>query len=446
MQGKARNAELTEKFDEYYPGGHSNLRRLPIEASAGSKVFVSRAKGAHLWDVDGNEYVEFAGALGPTILGYCDDEYVESLKECLSTLPTVCGSGLMYGEDDVLVAEMLRRHVPCAEQLKFSVTGSEAVQMAFRMARAYTGKPKILRFVEHYHGWFDNVLGGVIERGANGDFKLDDDPDDEHYTQGLAPDAKRDTIVIPWNDFDALRSAFERHGGEIAIIHFEAMVNNCFGMFPKPGFLELIRELCDKHRVVMSVDEVITGMRLGLGGAQAFFGITPDICTMGKAVSAGLPVALIAGKKELMSHCLATRRVLGPGTFNGWNLGMRAIAKTIEILERDNGARYNRMLKVQERFTEGVLEAAQRRGVPVRITEAPGVFHSIFGIEGGRAPVYTMDELAALDMDRLNKLKRALFLEGLVVIPGFRWYMNLSHTDADVDFALEKLDKTLARY
>jgi len=443
MLANEKSLALTKKFNEYYPGNHSNLRHLNLEAT-NHKVFIDKAKGSHMWDIDGNEYIEFCSGLGPTLLGNCDDEYVASLTENIKNCSTVLGSGVFFGEDDVIVAEKLSKYIACGEQFKFATTGTEAVQVAFRIARAYTGKSKIVRFVEHYHGWFDNVLGGLIKPGPDSEFTIYDDPDvDEHYSMGVSPHAKDDLIVLPWNDFDALRTAFEKYHNEIAVIHFEPMVCNTFGMYPKPGFLELIRELCDKYNVVMSFDEIITGFRLGLGGAQEYFGITPDICTMGKAISGGLPTALIAGKKKIMSYCFSDRKVIAPGTFNGWNLGMRAIATTIEIMERNDGARYKNMLVLQELLCDGILKLAEKYNLDIRITEAPGVLNTIFGAKGGRKPIYTLDELDGMDMEFMIKLRYDLQQDGLIMMPAFRWYMTLAHTKEDIDAALSKMDKAI---
>jgi len=438
-----KSMALTKEFNKYYPGGHSNLRFTTMDAGK-FKLFIDHSKGNHIWDVDGNEYVEFNSGLGPTILGNCDEEYVAALTENLKKNATLLSSGAFYGEDDIEVAKKLTKYIPCAEQLKFETTGTEAVQIAIRIARAYTGKTRIVRFVEHYHGWFDNMLGGQIRPGANGEYELFYDfENDDHLTWGYAPYIKDQLIVLPWNDFDALKTAFERHHDEIAIIHFEPIVCNCFTMFPKPGFLELIRELCDKYNVVMSMDEVITGFRTGLGGAQKLLGVTPDICTMGKAVSAGLPTSLVAGKKKIMSYCFDDRKVIAPGTFNGWNLAMRAILATIEAIEKDDGARYKNMLILQEQLTVGVLKLAEKHKMDLRITEAPGVVNFLFGIKGGRTPLYTMDELADLDMSFLDKIKNKLLDEGVTMIIGLRFYMTLAHTQEDIDFTLAKFDKVL---
>jgi len=440
-----KSIALTKKFNEYYPGNHSNLRFTPMEATK-HKVFIDHAKGSRMWDVDGNEYIEFSSGLGPTLLGSCDEEYITALKANIDKSATVLSSGVFFGEDDVWVAEKLTKYVPCAEQIKFAVTGTEAVQTAIRIACAYTGKNKVVRFTSHYHGWMDNVLGGLIKPGADGEYQIYKDYEtDDELTQGLSPHAWDDVILLPWNDFDALRNAFEKHHDEIAIIHFEAIVCNCLAMYPKPGFLELIRELCDKYNVVMSIDEVITGFRTGLSGVQKYLGITPDICTMAKAISGGLPMSLVAGKKKIMSYCFNDRKVIAPGTYNGWNLGMAAVKTTIEILEKDNCARYNHMLELQEKLTVGVMKLAEKYQMDLRVSECPSVVFFLFGTKGGRKPIYSLDELEVdgFDMPLLNEIRAKLQAEGIIMIAGLRFYMTLAHTQADIDSTLAKFDKVL---
>lgn len=439
MDRHDKSRQLAREFAEYYPGNHTNLRHTVV-----SHLFIDHAKGSRMWDADGNEYIDFCRSLGPTILGSCDEEFVKALKDNLEKSASILGSGMFFGADDLVVAQKIIKYVPCAEQLKFQVTGTEAVQAAIRIARGYTGKSKIIRFAGHYHGWADNIFGGQIRPRGDGEFEIykDFDTDDE-LSQGLSPYAWDDVIMLPWNDFDALKIAFERHHDEIAIVHFEGIVCNLFAMYPKPGFLELIRELCDKYNVVMSMDEIITGFSTGLGGAQALLGVTPDICTMAKSISNGLPMSLVAGKKKIMTYCFSDRKVISPGTYNGWNLGMAAVKATIEALEKDDGARHKHMLELQEELTVGVEKLAAKYKMDIRISECPSVIYFLFGMKGGRKPLYTMDELADLDMEYLTRIRAKLQEEGLLMLPGLRFYMTLAHTEEDIEFALNKFDKVL---
>ncbi|MEW6262862.1 MAG: aspartate aminotransferase family protein [Thermodesulfobacteriota bacterium] len=440
-----KSQALTQRFNQLYPGGHTNYR-VPLYATQ-HRVFVDRAMGSRVWDVDGNEYIDYIGAMGPTILGHRHPEYVQALKECLDGYPTALGSGILFSEDDVMVAEKLIKHVPCAEKVKFCVTGSEAVQMAIRLARAYTGRPYFIRFSGHYHGWLDNVLGGQVRPESEGRPFAWDDPNsdpftDYCYTQGKAKGAVEESFLLPWNDLDRLEKTISRYGEEIALIHFEPLVCNHFCLMPKPGFLERVRELCTRHGIVMSFDEVITGFRLGLSGAQGYFGVTPDMATLGKALAGGLPFSAVVGKAEIM-NLLEEQKVLGPGTFNGYPLGMKAARATIEILERDDGAAYKRLDEIQNLLTQGLADLAQKHGLPLLIQGATGVFFTMFGLKKD-AVAYTDQDLESLDFDRYFVWWLGMQDEGILTLVGGRWYPSIAHTREDVARTLEAAERVMS--
>jgi glutamate-1-semialdehyde 2,1-aminomutase len=436
-----KNRKLTERFSRYYPASHSNFR-VPIEATE-NRVFIVRAEGSRLWDVDGNEYLDYQGGMGPVILGHRHPEFVNGLKDLLDTASVCIGSGLWFSPDDVEVAEKLVRHIPCAEQVKFCVSGSEAVQMAIRLARAHTGRPYFIRFSGHYHGWFDNVIGGMADpKPAGRPFPCYDPESDPLldlcFTRGRAPGSEKESFLLPWNDIDALQDALAKYGEEVALIHLEAPVCNHFCMPPRPGYLEKIRELCTRYGIVMSMDEVITGFRLGLSGAQGHFGVTPDLSTFGKAMAGGLPFSAVVGKAEILEQ-LRDKKVLGPGTFNGYPLGMRAALTTIGILERNDGTAYVEMARIQRLLEEGLGQLAQKHGVQMRIQGARGVFFTIFGVDSDRI-VYSDEDLATIDVDAMLKFWAGMYQEGIAVLAGGRWYMSIVHTEADVERTLAAAD------
>jgi len=439
-----KNQKLTEKFNQVFPGGHSNFR-VPLEAME-NRIFVERAEGSHVWDVDGNEYIDFQGAMGPNLLGHRHPEYVKGLKDLLDTSSTCVGSGVLHTPEDVEVAETLIRLIPCAERVKFCLSGSEAVQMAIRLARAYTGRPYFVRFAGHYHGWFDNILGGLLDPNPSAEpfavYDPNSDPwDDLAFTHGRGPTADKESFLLPWNDLDALEATIEKYGDQIAIIHFEAVVCNHFNLLPHPGYLERIRELCTKHGIVMSIDEVITGFRLGLSGAQGRFGVTPDLATFGKAMAGGLPFSAVVGKAEIMDQ-LRDRGVLGPGTFNGYPLGMRAALTTLKILEKDDGACYKEMDRVQKMLEDGLQEIAGKHGKTLRIQSERGVFFTAFGIDKDKV-LYTEEELMTIDLETTLGFWAAMAQEGILVLAGGRWYMSIAHTDKDVETTLQAADKVM---
>jgi len=445
MLKKDRSEALTEKFNQYYPGGHSNLR-IPMDVT-NHRLFIETSKGTHLVDVDGNEYIEFNGSMGPNILGHAYPEYVERLTEYMQNHGTAIGSNLLFSPLDIEVAEKLRKYVPCIEEIKFTTSGSEAVQMAFRIMRAYSGKTVIVRVEGHYGGWPDNILGGHRNPDPDARPEVDFTPaggpgEDPYYTEGRVPWAGKEVFMIPWNDFEALERTFDRYHDEIAGIHMEGIVWNHDGLYPKPGYLERVRELCDKYDIVMSMDEVITGFRVNIGGAQTLVGVTPDICTLGKAMSNGIPVSCVGGKKKIMD-CIRGGHVLCPGTYPGFGLGQCAVNTTIDILSRDNCAIYGKVFKVQEKLMDGMIECANRYDIPLTITEANGVFSTIFGVPGGRRRLYTNEDLAGFDKKIVETFQKYLQENGVFIMFGGRWYVNASHTEDDIDKTLIAIDKAM---
>ena len=435
-----KNLALTKKLATAYIGGHSNLK---IDMSATPmKIFVDRMKGARVYDLDGNEYVDYMCALGPIIVGHCHEHYVRSLKETLDAVSPTIGSYVLATEKEIILAEKLKKHIPCAEEIKFAVTGSEAVQLAFRLARAYTKKRYVIRFSEHYHGWFDNVLGMVMDPNPTGmPFGIDSE-EDLAATAGKDPDAVKQTFILPWNDIDAVKNCLNRYGDQVAMVHCEPIIFNHHGLRPMPGFFEQLKDLCEQHNVVLSFDEVITGFRCGLGGAQKKLGVTPHMATFGKAMAGGMPVSLVAGKREILG-LLEDRTVLGPGTFMGYTLGVAACLATLEILEANNGAVYREMDRLQSRLAKGFEEMAREKGIPFRCHGETGALVILPGVTCDVA--YTDEDLATLDIDLLFQLWTLLQEEGVISRVGGTFYMTTAHNDADIDFTLEAFSRCMTR-
>ena len=447
MLKREKSELLTKKFNEYYPGGHSNLR-IPMQVTK-HRLFIDRAEGSHLFDIDGNEYIEYNGAMGPNILGHKHPVFIKKIKDFLDTSGTCIGSNLLFTPNDIDVAEMLKKFVPCVEQVKFTLSGTEAVQLAFRIARAYTGKSIIVRFYGQYAGWMDNVLGGAINPNPNArpnalNIENAHIKAEGMFTEGKSPWATNETFLIPWNDFDYLEKTFDKYHDEIAMIHFEGIVWNHDGIYPKPGFLEKIRELCDKYNVVMSMDEVITGFRVNIGGAQAVLGVTPDICTMGKAIAGGFPISCVGGKKEIM-EVLRNGRVIGPGTFQGYGLGMMATKACLEILSENNCAVYKKIYEIQEKLMDGLVDLSNKYNIPLTITEATGVFSALFGIPGGRRKLYYDSETEGFDRKMSNAFQTYMQENGVFLMFGGRWYINAQHTIEDVEKTLIAADKSMKK-
>jgi len=442
-----KSRELTKRFNPIYPAGHSNFR-IPMEVTE-HRVFIRRTEGSRLWDEDGNEYIDYMGGQGANLLGHRHPEWTKAVNEILKERSPYLSAGVLVTTDDIVVGEKLLKHIPCAEHIKFCLSGTEAVQVALRLARAYTERPLFIRFADHYHGWMDNIIGGLLNQNSQGKpFPLED-PDlpswfNPCYTRGKGQGTVEQSLLLPWNDIECLEKTLKQYADEVAIILMEAVVTNHFCMMPRPGYLEKVRELCDKYGIVLCFDEVITGFRLGLGGAQAHVAITPDIATYGKALAGGMPFSAVMGKADIMRQ-LRDGEVLSPGTFNGYPLGMRAVLTTLEILERDNGAVYLKMDRVQKKLKEGLEEIGKHRGIPVLVHGVRGVFYVIFGIESGSV-LHDDDDLAGMDFDMLIKFWSAMQQEGILMFTAGRWFMSTAHTDEDVDQTLEAADKCIANF
>jgi len=433
------NAELTKRFDNVFPCGHSNMR-ASLQVTQ-HKPFIVRAEGSHMWDIEGNEYIDFLLAYGPNILGFCHPEIVESLKDYLDGRPTAVGSGSFFIPEDVELGEKIVQHVPCAEQVKLSLGGTDAVQAAIRLARAYTGRPRFIRFNDQYHGWADNTMGGRYDKEAEGrPFAIQGMPDDYRYSEGKLPTSNEESFMLPYNEVDILEDTLKKYGDEVAMIHFEPYVVNHGCQMPRPGYLERVRELCDEYGIVMSFDEIITGFRVAIGGAQERFGVTPDIATFGKALGGGMPLSAVAGKAEIM-NLFRENRVLGPGTFNGSPLSVRSALTAMKILERDNCAIYKKLERTTRRLMDGLREIIKRRDLPIRLQGETGVFFMMFGVDPDQ--VYYSDEEVKLDRTMGIIFWSKLMERGIVQMPDARWFISAAHTDEDIDRALEASDEVL---
>ena len=425
--------DTRDKFYQYFPGGHTNLKAVP----KGMELIVSRAEGARLWDVEGNEYLDYACAYGPNILGHRHPEYIASLHQLMDTSTLCVGGCFGFTENDVLVGEKLTQHVPCAERVKFTNSGTEAVQAALRIARAYTGRPYVLQFREHYHGWMDNTIGPYIasESGDKPTAKLG-----EEATLGRAPGALDGTLVIEWNDIDALENTLSHCGDQIALIMMEAYASNAGGKLPRPGYLERVRELCDLYGIVLCFDEVQTGFRTGLNSAQGLFGVTPDLTTLGKALGGGMPIAAVVGKAKVMD-VLREGRTVCAGTYMGHFLSVQAVRTTLEILERNNGAVYPQMDKIQGSLMSGLDEIARRRGIPMRVQGVTGLFSVLFGIDPDKVQ-HSIADAQGRDYELGNKFWQLMKEQNVYVCPD-RWFINIMHTEQDTEIALAAADKAM---
>jgi len=402
------------------------LRRLPGGVNSSVRqdappIFFARGQGAWLWDIDGNDYVDFLLGQGPAFLGHAPAPVLAAVEQA-------CRDGMVFGSRhqlEVDAAELMCETLQWPDMVRFGSTGTEMVQAALRLARAATGRQKFVRFEGHYHGWLDNVLL-TIEEGRP-----------RPASAGQVSEYLADARVLPWNDLEAVRGALEDEGDHIAAVLMEPMMLNAGAIAPRPGYLEGVRDLCRRHGALLVYDEVITGFRLGLGGAAPRFGAIPDLAVYGKAMGSGWPVAALAGRRELME--LLGRGVNHSGTFNANVMAMAATLATLRLLRETPP--YERIAQVGEQLMKGLAEAARGKA-PLRIQGLPVAFHASFGEE---IEVWDYRALAALDGEAYRKLAACLIEQGVWVAGRGIWYLSAAHGEREVEATLERAGAALKR-
>ncbi|MDJ0618544.1 MAG: aminotransferase class III-fold pyridoxal phosphate-dependent enzyme [Calothrix sp. MO_192.B10] len=420
--------QAVNHLKNYLPGGvHYNFRY----ASKETIPFI-KAKGSRVWDFDGNEHLDLFCKFGALIVGHINEEYNSKLIEYINKVISVDQCDL-----EESVCERIIHHVPSAEMVRFGLSGTESVQNAIRLARAYTQKPKFIRFEGHFHGNADNIMGG---RQASPDHPVPIDYEGDLLgTEGRAPGIFQDqSFLIPWNNIEALEQLLQEQGNEIGSVIMEPICINGGGIFPNPGYLEKVRELCNLHHVVLIFDEVITGFRVALGGAQSLLGVTPDITVFAKAMAGGaLPVSAIVGKKEIM-QLYTDQRVIHAGTFNGYPLGLAAVLATIEILEKDSSC-YERMNGFLNQIGHYLVEAANSVGIPMVIQGAPNVlvFHS------QSHPMSHPGDYENNSMFQDILIAKVCRDYGIQFSPISRFCSNLLINESDVSFFQERIGEVM---
>ncbi len=416
------------------PGRQSNFRDVPGAAP----FFLQSATDLTYTDADGRQFVDFTISMGAAIWGYGDEEYKDAVRDQLDTLLAM-SSGAAQSALEVELAEAIVDRVPGAEWVRFGISGTEALQLAIRLGRAYTDRPLFVRFAGHYHGWMDNVAGGGIPDATDPPYPVHFD-NDPGATSGRSPFAFQESLILPWNDADALEDLLKKHGDQIGVVVMEAIMCNNACCPPRPGYLERVRELCDEYGCVLMFDEVITGFRVAPGGAQDLLGVTPDIATYGKALAGGLPLSAIAGKEKILNQ-LRENTVLGGGTFNAFQLGMAAGVATMRKFARDDWAAYRRIDELQERLNAGLRKAAANNNETVLIQGPRGVTYIQFA---NCDAAWTPADLANADFEKSARFKALLMDKGVLMAGGNRWFLSPNHTEHDIDAAIAAADAAMS--
>lgn len=398
MSQTSASAVLFEKAKQFIPGGVNSPVRA-FRAVGGNPVFMQRAQGAYLYDVDGNAYIDLINSWGPMILGHAHPLIEEAVKEALSSSPSF---GAPTGRE-VAMAELICSMVPSVQKVRMVNSGTEATMSAIRVARGYTGRDKIIKMEGCYHGHGDSFLiaagSGALTFGT---------PDSPGVTKGTA----QDTLIAPFNDLAAVEKIISENPKGIAAIILEPVVGNMGCVAPNPGYLQGLRTICDQHGIVLIFDEVMTGFRLAPGGAQELYGVTPDMTTLGKIIGGGLPVGAYGGKREIMDVVSPAGPVYQAGTLSGNPLAMAAGLAMLQYL-RQHPEVYTRIQASTDALVAGLRAQVQAAGIPATVNQVGSMFTLFFTGE----KVVDFNTAKTSDTVRFGKYFQSMLQQGIYLAP-----------------------------
>lgn len=425
-----QSAKLFERATKHITGGiNSSIRILEKPVP----LYYTHGKGSRLWDVDGNEYIDYQIGQGACLYGHAPDGLVKALSD-------QAAKGTHWAaqsELEIEVAEKLCAFFPSSDQVRFNNAATDVVQVAFRVARALTGKKHIIRFEGHYHGWLDEGLIGFVN--PPGEWGPKSNPAKTHPSAGIIEEVKNYHVLSRWNDIELLKQRVAAYSGDIAAIIFEPINCNTSCIEPVPGMIETIRELCDQENALMISDECITGFRFGRGGAQELFNFEADLTVLGKAIGGGTPFAALVGKSEPMG-AIINNGAIHAGTLNANPLMLSASKWCLEQLE-ELGDEHPKALKaLGVKLRDGIQKIADDYGVPI-MTQGPGIaFHTTMLTDpDDRQPVREYrDYVQKHDGPRFAHLRQCLLEEGVRAIERGLWFISLAHTEMDIEETLER--------
>ena len=433
MLNHSKSEEHLARAARYFAGGVGSNSRLTRGIGP---ICFERGAGSRIFDLDGNEYIDYILALGPLLLGHCPAPVVEAVRKQLEK-GTIFGSAAA-GEEQL--AESVCQALPSVELVRFSNSSSEAVHMALRLAKAFTSRTKILKFEGGYHGWIEDINVSVRPKPGS-DMGLPEAPNPLPESPGQSRRILKDVLIAPFNRPEAVEEIFARHGHEIAALILEPIPANNGVMPPQEGFLETLRRLTRQHSSLLIFDETITGFRVGLGGAQEYYNVLPDLTVFGKGLGGGYPIAGFGGTREIM-ELIAQKKIPHGGTYNSNSLCVAAANAVMAELRRDGGAVFERMTALGKQLMDGLREVFSRHGIPVT-TQGPGPFFSAYLTE---APIETYRDVFVLDDELYQRFWIGLLEQGVRILGTSRalWLLSAAHTAEDVETTLERVDEVAA--
>jgi glutamate-1-semialdehyde 2,1-aminomutase len=415
---------LFERARRHIPGGVNSPVRA-FKGVGGNPIFFARAQGPYLYDEDGKQYIDYVGSWGPMILGHSPPDVVAAVKSAVER-------ALSFGAPtrlEVEIAELVCELVPSMEKVRFVSSGTEATMSAIRLARGFTGRDKIVKFEGCYHGHADSLLvkagSGALTLGIP-------------TSPGVPKDLAQHTLTVSYNDIDQVRTVFERHGRDIACVIVEPVAGNMNCIPPTEGFLQGLRTLCDQHGAVLIFDEVMTGFRVALGGAQALYRITPDLTTLGKVLGGGMPVGAFGGRADIMARIAPDGPVYQAGTLSGNPVALTAGMATLKEIAKPGF--FDALAKKTATLAEGFKKRAERANVPLVAQYVGGMFGIFFTHE---PRVTSFAQATACDVERFKKFFHGMLSEGVYLAPSAfeAGFVSAAHSEADIAATLDRAEK-----
>ncbi|WGE56750.1 glutamate-1-semialdehyde 2,1-aminomutase [Actinobacillus equuli] len=419
--------QLFEKAQKVIPGGVNSPVRA-FKGVGGTPVFIQKAEGAYITDSDGKQYIDYVGSWGPMVLGHNHPAIIDAV---LKAVP----NGLSFGaptESEITLAELVTQLVPSIELVRMVSSGTEATMSAIRLARGYTGRDKIIKFEGCYHGHSDSLL----VKAGSGALTLG-----QPSGPGVPADFAKHTLTCTYNDLDSVKTAFEQYPNEIACLIVEPVAGNMNCIPPKNDFLKGLRALCDQYGAVFIIDEVMTGFRVALGGAQAYYDVKPDLTTLGKIIGGGMPVGAFGGKKEIMEYIAPTGPVYQAGTLSGNPIAMAAgLACLTELSKAGNEEKLAAQTKT---LAEGFKALADKHNVPLTVQYVGGMFGLFFTEQ---TEINNFQDVMKCDAAKFNRFFHLMLEQGVYLAPSAfeAGFMSLAHSDEDIQATLAAADKAFA--
>ena len=420
----SRSSELFTAAQKHIPGGVNSPVRA-FKGVGGDPVFFKKAKGAYVYDEDGNQYIDYVGSWGPMIVGHAHPDVLKNVQETMQ-------SGLSFGaptELETLMADKVCELVPSIDMVRMVSSGTEATMSALRLARGYTGRDKIVKFEGCYHGHSDSLLikagSGALTLGVP-------------TSPGVPASLAEHTITLSYNNIDEVKQAFKELGDQIACIIVEPVAGNMNCIPPVPGFLEGLREVCDEYGSVLIFDEVMTGFRVSLGGAQGYYNIKPDLTTLGKVIGGGMPVGAFGGKREIMEYIAPLGPVYQAGTLSGNPIAMAAGLTTLNLISQPGF--FENLTQQTEKLVNGLKARAEKANIPLSTNQAGAMFGFFFTEEKN---VSRFEQVSACDAERFKKFYHGMLAQGVYLAPSAyeTGFVSSAHTDEDIEKTLDAAEK-----